>query len=293
MPLDQIDVDALDEQYQPNTYEAKRVDEMSFWEHLEELRGRIFRMLIGIVVCIIFVLSLGDWTADNIVFAPVKPYFGTYQFMCNIANATGLSGLCIAPPNLTIITTEMGEAFFMHLQISIVLGLIMSSPFIFWQIWSFIRPGLHIQEAKAARGFVGVCTSLFLLGVAFGYFIIAPFAFAFLANYTYGNFGGTTTMSNYVGMLTMFVLPIGLVFELPVLIYFLSKMGIVTPRFLRNYRRHMMLILLIVSGIITPSPDVASQLLVFVPLYTLFEVGILVSARVEKQREKKRLEEEK
>lgn len=140
------------------------------------------------------------------------------------------------------------------------------------------------EEIKAARGFVTICSGLFAVGVLFGYFIITPFAVSFLANYTMGGIGGTASLDSYIGYLTMFTLPIGIVFELPVIIYFLSMMGLVTPTFLKSYRRQIFVILLIVAGVITPSPDMVSQLLVFVPLYSLFEVGIIVSGRVHRKR---------
>ena len=151
-------------------------------------------------------------------------------------------------------------------------------------MWLFIKPGLTQREVKAAGGFVSICTSLFITGVLFGYFVIAPFAISFLASYTIGGVGGKVTLDSYIGFMTMFTLPIGLVFELPILIYFLSKLGLITPKFLRDYRRYTIVILLIVAGVITPSPDMISQILVFIPLYSLYEIGIVVSARVAKQR---------
>jgi sec-independent protein translocase protein TatC len=278
MPLDQIDVD---------TYEVKKTDEMSFWEHLDVLRKHIIRALIAIMVGVVGIFALGEWFFKAVVFAPLDKNFITYDLMCRLAAKTGLSGLCISAPSLNLFTRELGEVFFKQMQVSLVVGLLLAIPFVFWQVWLFIKPGLMEQEVKAARGFVTICSSLFIFGVLFGYYVITPFAVSFLANYTMAGIGGQATLDSYVGYLTMFTLPIGVVFELPVIIFFLSKIGIVTPTLLKSYRKHMVVVLLIVAGIITPSPDVVSQLLVGVPLYLLYEVGIVVSKRVQKKREEK------
>lgn len=275
MPLDQIDVD---------TYEVKRTDEMNFWEHIEELRKRLIRAVLAVMVGVIIIFSLGDWFFMMVVFAPIHKDFVTYGFMCKLGEITGATNLCLTPPALNIMTTQLGEAFFKQMQVSMVVGLLLAIPFVFWQVWLFIKPGLMEAEAKAARGFVAICSTLFITGVLFGYFVITPFAVSFLANYKVGGIGGQATLDDYVGYLTMFTLPIGLVFELPVIIYMLSKMGIVTPRFLKQYRKHMFVVLMIVAGIITPSPDLVSQLLVGIPLVLLYETSIIVSSRVQKQR---------
>ncbi len=278
MALDQVDVDKEVE------YEVKKKDEMSFWEHLNELRARIIRALIAITVGVIIVFAMGEWFFDMIIYAPINKDFPTYKFMCDLAQQTGMKDLCLAPPSLTLFTTEIGEVFFKHMQVAMIIGLLGAIPVVFWQFWLFIKPGLMEEEVKAARGFVTICSSLFIAGVMFGYFIITPFAVSFLANYKMAGVGGTASLDSYIGYLTMFTLPIGLVFELPVIIFFLARIGIVSSKMLSQYRKHMVVVLLLASGIITPSPDVVSQLLVFVPLYLLFEVGILVSKRVEKKR---------
>jgi sec-independent protein translocase protein TatC len=288
MALDQVDVD---------TYEVKRADEMNFWEHIEELRKRLIRAFLAIAVGVIAVFCMGDWFFLGVIFAPLDKNFVTYGFMCKIGNALSISTLCIKPPNLHVITTQLGEVFFKQMQVSMVVGLLLAIPFVFWQVWLFIKPGLMDAEVKAARGFVTICSSLFISGVLFGYFIITPFAVSFLANYTMdgvdGKIGGQASLDDYVSYLTMFTLPIGIVFELPVVIYFLSKIGIVTPKFLKKYRKHMAVILLIVAGVITPGPDLVSQLLVGIPLMLLYEASIIVSGRVQKARLAKQAENEK
>jgi sec-independent protein translocase protein TatC len=278
MPLDQIDVD------KEEIYEVKKTDEMSFWQHIDELRKRLIRSFIAILVGVIGIFALGESFFKMVIYAPITKEFVTYGFMCDLAQKTGASGLCIEPPKLTLFTTEIGEVFFKQMQVALIVGLLVTIPFVFWQIWLFIKPGLMEAELKAARGFVTICSGLFMTGFLFGYFVITPFAISFLANYTMAGIGGTASLDSYIGYLTMFTLPIGIVFELPVIIYFLSRMGVVTPSFLKKYRRQIFIVLLIVAGVITPSPDIVSQLLVFVPLYSLFEIGIVVSARVHKKR---------
>ena len=280
MPLDQFDADKS---------EVKRTDEMNFWEHLEELRKRIMRALIAITVGVIGVFAMGEWFFKMVIYAPINKDFITYRFMTYLGKKIGTPDL-LPVPKLSLFTQELGEVFFKQMQVSMIVGLLLATPFIFWQIWLFIKPGLMEREIKASRGFVSICSLLFITGVMFGYFMITPFAVSFLANYTMAGVGGSATLDSYVGYLTMFTLPIGLVFELPIIIYFLSKVGIVTPMLLKKYRKHMGIILLIVAGIITPSPDVVSQLLVGVPLYLLFEIGIVVSGRVYKQKMKEREE---
>jgi sec-independent protein translocase protein TatC len=278
MALDQVDVD------KEVQYEVKKKDEMSFWEHLDELRGRLIRSITAISIGVIIVFALGESFFKMVVYAPIDKSFPTYKFMCDLGDKTGMKDLCLEPPSLKLFTTEIGEVFFKQMQVAMIVGLLAAIPFVFWQFWLFIKPGLMEEEIKAARGFVTVCSSLFIAGVLFGYFIITPFAVSFLANYTMAGIGGTASLDSYIGYLTMFTLPIGLVFELPVIIYFLARIGIVNSKMLSQYRKHMVVVLLIASGVITPSPDIVSQLLVFVPLYTLFEVGIVVSRRVEKKR---------
>lgn len=281
MPLDQLDIDKLD---LDNPVEK----EMSFLDHLEELRWHILRSLIAIVVVTIAVFLAKDFVFETIIFGPRNANFPTYQAMMKLAQILHLPGLNITPPPFSIETRDLGEVFFVHLQVSFFMGIIVSFPYIFWEFWRFVKPGLHSTEVKAASGIVFVCSSLFISGVLFGYYVIAPFAISFLAGYTVAGTSVTPTLDSYVNYMTMFTIPIGIVFELPIVIYFLSKIGLVTPTLLRGFRRHTIVIVLLVSGIITPSPDVISQLLVSVPLYILYEVSILVSQRVVRNKAKNR-----
>ena len=178
---------------------------------------------------------------------------------------------------------EVGEAFFTHIKVSIIFGFIVAFPYVFWEMWRFIKPALHDHELKAARGIVFTCSTLFLAGVLFGYFIIAPFATTFLTNYSLDlGLKHEPTLASYASYIIMYTLPTGLVFELPLVMYFLTKVGLVTPEFLKQYRRHAAVIILVMAAIITP-PDVMTQFLIGIPLYFLYEVSIIISRRVIKK----------
>jgi sec-independent protein translocase protein TatC len=283
MPLDQVDVDSWD----PDSAGK----EMSFFDHIEELRWHILRAVGAVVVVAVGLFIAKDFVFKQVIFGQRNPDFPTYKVLCRLADYTGIKGLCIAPPQFNIETRDLGEVFFQHMAVSFFLGLVMAFPYVFWEFWRFISPGLHIRERRAARGIVFICSMLFGLGVSFGYFVIAPLAISFLSGYTLDGVKVTPTLSSYINYMLMFTLPIGIVFELPVLAYLLTTLGLITPALMKSYRRHMVVILLLISAIITPSPDVMSQLLVWVPLYTLYEVSILVSKRVEKRRALKELKE--
>lgn len=252
--------------------------EMSFLEHLEELRWHIIRSLAAIVFFAIITFIAKEFVFDEIIFAPRNADFFTYRFFCGISEHT-----CIQPNHFDIIPRELGEQFFTHLKVSFWLGLIIAFPYVFFELWRFIKPGLHPKEQKAARGSVFICSTLFLLGVLFGYYILSPFAIRFLGGYQVGiNVINSTSLASYVNYMTMFVIPTGIVFELPVVIYFLSKIGLVTPEFLRKYRKHSIVFILILSAIITP-PDVITQVLISIPIVLLYEVGIYISKMVVKK----------
>lgn len=255
-------------------------DEMSFLEHLEQLRWHILRSLTAITVIAIGVFVAKDFVFDNVIMAPTRKDFFTYQFLCSLGEQ-----LCIYPEGITIYTRQLGEQFVIHLKTSFWLGLIVAFPYVFYEFWKFISPGLYEKERKAARGVVFVCSSLFLSGVLFGYFVISPFAVTFLSSYSVSpEVANTFTLSSLVDYMTMFTLPTGIIFQLPVVMYFLAKVGIITSEFLKQYRRHSIVIILIAASIITP-PDVITQILISTPLYLLYELSIIVVKRVEKKTE--------
>lgn len=256
--------------------------EMGFLDHLEELRSHIIKSLIAVVVCAIGMFVLEDWVFENIIFSLKKDSFLTYKFFCSLGEQ-----FCMRAPEFIIETRKLGEQFFTSLKVSFWLGFIISFPYVFYQLWSFIKPGLYAEEQKAARGVVLVCSLLFIIGVLFGYFVLAPFAINFFVSYQLaGNLVSETThLSDYVGSLTMYTIPTGILFELPIVVYFLSKIGLVTASLMKNYRRHAFVIILILAAIITP-PDVITQFLIGFPIFFLYEISIRIAARMERKREK-------
>ncbi len=275
----------LDQQHEHDRQNDPR-GEMSFFDHIIELRTHILRSVLAIAVVGVICFFNKDFIFNTLIFGPKNPDFPTYRIICNFSHGVGAGdAMCFSPPKFNIITRELGEVLMQHLYISFWLGVIGAFPFIFWEFWRFVQPGLHDTERKAVRGIVAICTFLFLLGVSFGYYVIAPFSISFLAGYTLEGLEVSPTLDSYVTYMTMFTLPMGLVFELPVMAYFLAKIGVVGAAFLRNFRRQAIVIILIVAAIITP-PDVVSQTLVSIPLFGLYEASILVVARVQRKREK-------
>jgi sec-independent protein translocase protein TatC len=262
--------------------------EMSFLEHLEALRWHLVRSLVAIVVIAVGVFLAKSFVFEDIILAPLTPEFFSYKFICSISDM-----LCFYPPNIEVYQREIGEQFITHLKVSFWLGLILAFPYVFYEVWSFIKPGLYQKEQKAARGIVWICSFLFILGVGFGYFVISPFAVSFLGGYQVAEIMGDpeVQLGSFVGYLTMFTLPTGIVFELPVIMFFLAKVGLISSGFLKEYRRHAFIIILVSSAIITP-PDVITQFLIGVPLYGLYEVSIVIAKRVEKKRKEKEDEDD-
>jgi len=265
---------------------------MSFFDHLEELRWHIIRSLVVILTIGIVLFINNAWFFDVVLFGPTKPSFISYRWFCDFGNAIGLAdSICFSPPYIKKQAIGFAEAFTTSISVSFIAGFIVAFPYVFWEFWRFISPGLYKHEKNAARGVVFICSFLFLLGVSFGYFIIAPFAVNFLTGFTIPGVENTPTLDSYLNYIIMFTLPTGLVFELPVVAYFLAHLGILGPQSMRDFRRHAIVVVLIVAAVITP-PDAVSQCLIAIPLYGLYEVSIIVAARVTARREKKELEEE-
>ncbi|MBX2817309.1 MAG: twin-arginine translocase subunit TatC [Saprospiraceae bacterium] len=255
--------------------------EMTFLEHLEALRWHLIRSVAAIVLFAVVMFISKEFVFGIVIFGPVEDFFPTYRFFCNL-----IGRMCEAP-ELIIQSIQVQEKFITHLKVSILLGIVVAFPYIFWEMWQFIKPGLYPKEQKAARGVVGICSFLFLLGVFFGYYVITPFALHFLtgydiAGYAYNDVVTTSTLTSFVNNLAMYCMPAGIIFELPVVVYFLTKVGLITSGFLKKYRRLAFVIILVLSAIITP-PDVMTQFLIGIPLYILYEISIGISKRVEKK----------
>lgn len=267
----------------------KNLSEMSFLDHLEELRWLLIRSTVSILVLAGASYFFVDYIYKEILFGPKNPKFITYQFFCTISNYFGFEDaqICNAEMPFIIQNTDMGGQISFMIWTCITVGFILSFPIILWEIWKFISPALYDKEKKYAVLFIVVSSLLFFLGVLFGYFVITP-----LSVYFFGSFSASPEIVNefnlesYTGMIKTSVIASGLIFELPILIYFLTKLGLVTPQSLRKYRKYTLIIVLILAAIITP-PDIISQIIVAIPIMLLYEISILISGVVVKKELKK------
>lgn len=262
--------------------------EMSFFGHLEALRWHLMRAVLAIVVFAIVAFSNFDFIYKKIINAPFEPDFWSYRFFCYLGTVFHIGGFCINKINGEIVNNEMAGQFMLQLNSSMIIGVILAIPYILWEIWRFIRPALLENERKAARGFVFYSSALFIIGILFGYYILMPESVVFLASYTVSpNIKNLFTMSSYLSLISTVTLLTGIVFELPVVIYILASIGVMSAAFMRRTRRYAILIIMIVGAVISPSPDVLTTTLATIPLLVLYEVGILIAAMVEKRRNKK------
>jgi sec-independent protein translocase protein TatC len=265
--------------------------EMTFVDHLEALRWHIMRSVIAILVGATVIFLNIDWVFDNIVMGPVRNDFVSYRGLCNLSHSLHLgNALCMPPipPGYKLLGTTVSGPFMVAIQIGVIGGLIAAFPYVFWEFWKFVKPALSNKELKYSRNAIFFVSIFFFLGAAFGYFVLGPFTFNFLANFNLGNAGlyeYKPSLSDYIDNLTNIVLGCGIAFELPILSFVLTKIGIVTPRFLSVYRKYAYVVILIVAAIITPSPDWTSQMIVFLPLVFLYELSVIVSKRVAKRQQ--------
>jgi len=271
--------------------ETRGEKEMSFLEHLEELRWHIIRSLFAIVIFAIVAFIAKEIIFGIIILGPSRPDFWTYDMFCKLGRlTTGQDYFCIDELPFIIQNRKMTAQFTMHLTSSFVIGLICAFPYAFWEFWRFISPGLYPNEKKVSRGAVFFVSMLFMAGVLFGYFVVSPISINFLSHYQLDpSILNEIDLTSYVSTLMMLVLASGIMFQLPVVVFFLTKAGIVTPTFLRTYRKHAIVVILVLSALITP-PDVISQILMCFPLLLLYEASIIISNAVMK-REDKLLEE--
>ncbi len=256
---------------------------MSFLEHLEELRWHLIRAFSAVIIIAIAAFIFHEIVFDKIILAPKNPDFYTNKLLCLLGQRVDIHKLCINSEPFQLISIKMAGQFTMHITTSIFAGIIVGFPYIFWEFWRFIKPALHENEAKHTRGAVLISSLLFLTGVLFGYFIIAPLSIHFLGSYNVSDqVVNQINLKSYIGTITSVTLAAGITFELPVLIYFLSKAGLVTPEFLKKYRRHSIIVILILAATITP-PDIFSLILVTFPLIILYEAGIIISRKIVKR----------
>lgn len=268
------------------TTEQKK--EMSFLQHLEELRWHLVRSAAVIVVLMIVAFCFNDFIFDTIIFGPLQQDFFSYKALCSLGHKIGAGDvMCMTVKTPHLQTLSASEQFFNHMWISFLCGLILGFPFLLWELWKFIRPALKNQEVGPVKVFVVIASVLFLIGICFGYFLLFPMSYNFLVNYQVSSSGiveTQNTFDDYISLISTMTLVSGIIFEMPVLVYFLTRMGILTPDFMRKYRKHAVLVILIAAAVITPSPDVTSQMVVAVPMYILYELSVFISAWVIKKK---------
>lgn len=262
--------------------------EMSFFEHLEVLRWHLVRSAIAVGVFMILAFAFYDFIFDDIVMGPKSPDFLTYKWMCKLGDVLGIEGLCVTEVPGTIINTQMAGQFIMQINSSLLIAVMLGFPYLLYELWRFIKPALTDTERGSANGFVLYATLLFVLGVCFGYFIVTPLSINFLANYSISDsISNTITIQSYLSFVATLSLGCGIVFELPMIVLILSKIGILTPQFMRSTRRYAIIVILLLAAIITPTPDIMTMLTVSAPMFLLYELSILISARVYRNLQKK------
>ena len=262
---------------------------MSFLDHLEALRWHLLRSVAAILIFTVAAFLAKSIVFGVIILGPSKVDFFTYRVLCDIGNSLGISALCIDELPFTIQSRQMTGQFSMHMTSSFVVGFIAAFPYVFWEVWKFISPALYEKERKYAVSFIIVSSFLFFVGVLFGYYLIAPLSVQFFASYIVSpEISNSIDINSYISLMKTSAIASGLLFELPIIIFFLTKIGLVTPEFLRKYRKYTLVIVLIVAAVITP-PDVLSQIIVSIPIMILYEASILISVLVVKSQEREKL----
>ncbi|MCC9165423.1 twin-arginine translocase subunit TatC [Pontibacter harenae] len=265
---------------QPRIGEQEPQEEMTFIDHLEELRWHLIRALGSIFVFGTIAFLAKGFVFHDIILAPSRTDFLSYRLMCELGERMGSTALCITDMGFTIQSRQMSGQFAMHLLVSAILGLACAFPYAFWEIWRFVSPGLYPEERKNSRGAVFFVSVLFIMGLLFGYYVVSPISINFLAGYQVDpTILNEFDLSSYISTLTTLCLSCAFMFEMPVIVYFFTKAGILSPELMKLYRRHAIVVILVISAIITP-PDVISQILIALPLTLLYEVSISVSRSI-------------
>ena len=269
-------------------------EEMSFMGHLEALRWHLMRSVIVWLVAAIVIFIFRDWVYDNIILAPSSETFITYETLCRFGHWLGIGdSLCMPPVKIKFLVTQVNGTFTSALSIAMIGAVIIAFPYIFWELWRFIKPALSTKEKKYARGSIFWVSLCFFTGAAFGYYLLAPFTFNFLASFTLGTSGAIEyqpSINDYIDSLSNLILGCGIAFELPILAYVMAKIGLITSRFLKKYSKYAFIIILLVAAVITPSPDITSQIIVALPLLLLYWISIQLVARVDRKKAKEEKE---
>ncbi|MBI3500380.1 MAG: twin-arginine translocase subunit TatC [Bacteroidetes bacterium] len=258
---------------------------MTFLQHLEALRWHLVRSA-AVVMLLAFVLfCYKDFVFSTIIFGPMHSDFLTYRALCKISHLTGMGNtLCMQSISFELINIDLSGQFTTHIWTSVIGGVVVGSPYVLWEVWRFIRPALHEKEKKYTAGVVLYASLLFITGILFSYYIIVPMTINFLGNYQVSALvTNKISMDSYISTVTILTLIMGLVFELPILIFFLTKIGLLGPAFMRKYRKHAIVVILIVAAIITPTSDIPTLVIVSTPLYLLYEASIFVAKYAEKK----------
>lgn len=267
----------------------KDVNQMSFLDHLEDLRWHLIRATIGVLVAATLAFIFKSFVFDTVIFGPTNMDFPTYKWLCSMSQLVGIeeTTFCAAEFPFIIQNRAVAGQFSAHIWTSIYAGFILAFPYVLYQLWSFISPGMKTNERKSSRGFIIIASFLFFLGVLFGYYVVTPLSLNFLANYSISDkISNEFDASSVIAAVRSSSLASGIVFELPILIFFLTKIGLVTPKFLKKYRKFALVIVLIISAIITP-PDITSQVIVAIPILILYQVSIYISALVLRKQNKR------
>ena len=256
---------------------------MNFLDHVEELRWHIIRSFVAVVIAAIFAFANIEWIFDRIILGPAHDNFISYKWFCDLGKFFHINSFCLDKVNMSFQNTAVAGQFMMSMSVSLMIGFIAAFPYILWEFWRFVKPALKVSERRYAKGIVFWCSLLFFTGVVFSYYIVVPYTINFFGNYKLSPMiPNIVKMDDYYDTVSTLIIAMGAVFELPIIMYFLTRIGLITPSFLRKQRRFAVLILFIIAEIITP-PDLFSCLLVFIPLYVLFELSIFISARAIKK----------
>jgi len=251
--------------------------DMSFVDHLEELRWTLFRSIVSIGIFAIIAFLNKHFVFEKVLFGPTKPDFPTFKLMCKLGEKLDMTMICIDTINYKVVNLELAGQFMTHITTSIALGFIFAFPYLVWELWKFIKPGLHEKESKASKYVILSSAALFFIGVLFGYFVLVPFGINFLSTYNVSStIENTFSLSNYIGFITMFVLMSGIMFELPVVTFLLAKIGIIDDIIMKEHRKHAVVVIFVLSAVITPA-DVGTMIVVAIPLWILYEISIWVA----------------
>ncbi|MCX8472251.1 MAG: twin-arginine translocase subunit TatC [Sediminibacterium sp.] len=260
---------------------------MNFIDHLDILRKHIIRSLASVIIFAIAIFIFRDWIMDHIISAPISKDFISYRLLCELGYKLNLKNvLCLPPLEISMQSTTFGGQFLTSINLSLIGGLIVAFPYVFWEFWRFVKPGLTSKEIKHTRFIIFWVSFFFFSGALFGYFVLGPFTFNFLGNFQIGTknlIKNIPTFTDYIENLTNLILGCGIAFELPVIAVLLTKIGIITPNFLIKYRKYAIIIILLLAAFITPSPDWISQLIVFLPLMFLYELSVVLSKKYYKE----------